>query len=403
MLISAHAGSLPLADESVQCVVTSPPYWGLRKYKGEQVIVWDGDASCQHDFTGEYLSDVREETESGKSRTTERFYGEPSRKFNGNHQKHFQTHTCRCGAWRGAYGLEPTIEAYVSHTVIILRELWRVLRKDGVLFWNIGDSYARDPVKGDRSNYLGLHKNIAESGCHKASQHRGIDGLKPKDLCLIPSRVALAAQADGWWMRSMIVWAKPNPMPESVTDRPTAAYEHILMLTKSERYYWDADAVKEPCSPATHARISQDLANQVGSYRAHGGDKTNGPMKSVIAGSTRKLAEAGSGIAANRSYESALSMKVENRNMRNVWTFPTQPYSGAHFATFPEEIPKRCILAASKIGDVVLDPFAGSGTTGRVAIALQRRPVLVDLAYSAEYRDLAVKRTREVQIEMLSE
>ena len=390
MLISAHAGSLPLADESVQCVVTSPPYWGLRKYKGEQEIVWDGDASCQHDFTGEYLSDVREETESGKSRTTERFYGEPSRKFNGNHQKHFQTHTCRCGAWRGAYGLEPTIEAYVSHTVIILRELWRVLRKDGVLFWNIGDSYC-----GGGNNQGNNSPIYAKQASNRGAtgQCKGIpagNGLKPKDLCLIPSRVALAAQADGWWVRSMIVWAKPNPMPESVTDRPTDAYEHILMLTKSERYYWDADAVREPQSQGTFDRYGKDPKippKRKWSEHSERGGESHTNMQEHI--------EARDG--------SMTAILPGGRNMRNVWTFPTQPYSGAHFATFPEEIPKRCILAASRIGDVVLDPFAGSGTTGRVAIALRRRPVLVDLAYSAEYRDLAEKRTREVQIEMLSE
>lgn len=151
LMACADARQIPLADNSVQCVVTSPPYWGLRKYAGNQDLVWPNGTSTrgivlcnlgQHEFSGEDLSDVREETESGKSRTTERFYGDESRKFNGNHQKHFQTHTCiHCGAWKGAFGLEPTVEMYVQHSVEILRELGRVLRNDGVCFWNIGDSY----------------------------------------------------------------------------------------------------------------------------------------------------------------------------------------------------------------------------------------------------------------------
>jgi hypothetical protein len=134
-------------------------------------------------------------------------------------------------------------------------------------------------------------------------------------------------------------------MPESVTDRCTKAHEYVFLLSKSARYFFDADAIKEPCSESTHARISQNLAAQVGSHRANGGGKTNGPMKAVIAGSTRKLAEAGSGIASNRSYESALALKVESRNKRSVWTVGTLPYSGAHFATFPPALILPCILA----------------------------------------------------------
>ena len=156
-----------------------------------------------------------------------------------------------CGAWRGAFGLEPTIEMYVAHTVEILRECRRVLRPDGVLFWNIGDSYA-SRLEGGQTNVRWQHK--VQEGMSNRDHEKSLDrstrlertgGLKPKDLCLIPARVALAAQADGWWVRSLIIWAKPNPMPESVTDRPTNAYEHILMLTKSARYFFDAHAVRE--------------------------------------------------------------------------------------------------------------------------------------------------------------
>jgi len=243
--------------------------------------------------------------------------------------------TCRlCGAWRGAFGLEPTVEMYVQHTVEILREVRRVLRTDGVCFWNVGDS------------------------------------MREKQLCLIPDRVRIAAQADGWWVRSKIIWVKPNPMPESVRDRPTDAYEDILMLTKSDRYCWDQHATMEPTN------------DQKGT-----------------------------------------------RNPRNVWTFPVGSYKGAHFATFPVDLPLRCITAAcpakgccrfcgtpwrrvmmrvTKADEVVtresvgwtpgckrrghrgitkpclvLDPFAGAGTTGLAASQLKQDCVLLDI--SAEY------------------
>ncbi|SRR6266566_1709118 len=353
---------MPIPDESVQCIVTSPPYWGLRKYSGEQELVWAGTDGCEHEFSGRDVSDIREETTIGKSRTSDRFYGNESRKFNGNHQKHFQTHTCiHCDAWRGAFGLEPTIEIYIAHTVEVLRECRRVLRSDGVLFWNIGDSYA-----ANRSYQVVDNKHVDVGNNHGSNVPVG---LKPKDLCLIPSRVALAAQADGWWVRSMIIWSKPNPMPESVTDRPTDAYEHILMLTKAERYYWDAYAVRENREGNTHSR----------------GSKRTPPIE-----------KAGIGHEDWCKYM-VRDDELTSRNLRNVWMFATQPYSEAHFATFPEELPRRCILAATKLGDTVLDPFAGSGTVGRVAVELNRKAILNDLSY----HDLSDKRTRNVQRNLL--
>jgi DNA modification methylase len=350
LLVCANALKIPLPDDSVQCCVTSPPYWGLRRYAGEQEFVW----SAQED-----------------------------------------------GAWRGAYGLEPSIEMYVAHTVDILHEIWRVLRSDGVCFWNIGDSYAGG------GNYRGL--NSSNTLTSKQASNRGANGLhqelgavgkdtgtaKPKDLCLIPSRVALAAQADGWWVRSMIVWAKPNPMPESVTDRPTDAYEHIIMLTKSARYYWDADAVSMTASASTLARLRQPtLQDQAGSNRIPG--KTNGPMKACFGGRQK---HSGYGNRKDSGREDDGNYIENGVNIRNVWVFSPQPYKEAHFATFPEELPRRCILAASKVGDLILDPFGGSGTTGRLAVQLRRRAILLDLAYTHDYGRLAKKRTRNVQLE----
>ncbi len=415
-ILYGDARHIPLADHSVQCVVTSPPYWGLRKYAGEQELVWGGREDCEHQWATE--------------RVTAKSNWESFVKDNGTTMKSaasirassiFDRGSCiNCGAWRGAYGLELTVEMYVQHTVEILREIRRVLRSDGVCFWNIGDSYARDAAKGQhkpgdagKQNYIierGGGRSASEG--HLRSESRGSgdgrvgradrapirvasDGLKPKDLCLIPQRVALAAQADGWWVRSDIIWAKPNAMPESVRDRPTDSYEHILMLTKSARYYWDADAVSQPATETSVKRLSQsNLRNQRGSQRVPG--KTNGPMKAVYGGRNK---HAGYGVRVASGREDDGAYLQNGVNVRNVWMFATQPYKGAHFATFPEELPRRCILAATKQGDLVLDPFAGSGTVGRVAIELNRRAVLIDIAYQDQqgYAPLAQQRTRGVQ------
>lgn len=316
--------SMELPDKSVQCVVTSPPYWGLRKYEGGQEEIWGGVPDCEHEWTGAgTVSDVREQVIHGRSRTTDRFYGEPSRRFDGNHQKHYQDNTClKCGAWKGSYGLEPTPEMYVEHTVEFLREIRRVLRDDGIVFWNIGDSYSGSG-KGIGSDHG--KADFDDSGIARTDWHTA--GLKPKDLCLIPFRVALAAQSDGWYVRSVIIWAKPNPMPESVKDRPTSSYEYILMLTKSQRYYWDIDAVREAQSPTTHSkgrnpRTTDEFADK--SIRSDG-----------------KVAHKDWHEYTPETWLAA------GRNLRDVWTIPTQPFPGAHFAVFPEKIPETCIKAAT--------------------------------------------------------
>lgn len=241
-----------------------------------------------------------------------------------------QGNTCQlCGAWKGQFGLEPTIELYVEHSIEILREIRRVLRPDGVVFYNLGDSYAGS---GGAHN-----ENHASPGISNSFNRNGVPhygnlgipgrylapvGLKPKDLCLIPFRIALAAQADGWWVRSVIIWSKPNPMPESVRDRPTNSYEYILMLTKSSRYYWDAEAVREANSPLT--------------------DWNDRPLTSGD--------KADENVRPNSGPNRGICFKSNfpvGRNLRDVWEFPTQPYPEAHFATFPEELPERCIKAAT--------------------------------------------------------
>lgn len=279
----------------------------------------------------------------------------------------------------GQLGLEATPQEYVANMVAVFRELWRVLKPDGTLWLNLGDSYATSNgwrPEDQKTSTLGPNRdglkptNAAFISKPKRSQ---VIGLKSKDLCGIPWHLAFALQSDGWYLRSDIIWHKPNPMPESVTDRVVKSHEYIFMLSKSSRYYFDADAIKEPAAYegllSVQARSSKDLFLQ---------------EQSAI----RRIIGQMPGMhddCQERSQRQSL------RSRRDVWTIPTQPYPEAHFATFPEEIPKLCILAGSKPGDTILDPFAGSGTVGKVAIELGRRAILVEL--SSAYGKLALERT----------
>lgn len=244
-------------------------------------------------------------------------------------------------------GLEQTPEAFIGHLVLVFRAVRDVLADDGTLWLNIGDSYA-----GQRGSQPG---RVSGSGATVKGQGIGAgvpNGIKPKDLIGIPWMLAFALRADGWYLRQDIIWNKPNPMPESVRDRCTKAHEYVFLLSKSERYMFDAQAIAEPVAASTVERLAQPtLAQQVGSNRVPG--KTNGNMKAV--GNT------------------------ETRNRRSVWTVATRPYKGAHFATFPPALIDPCILAGSRPGDIVLDPFFGSGTTGEVAITHGRRYLGIDM------------------------
>ena len=413
-----------LADNSVQCVVTSPPYWGLRKYSGEQELIW-GDNHCEHQWGRELLVEKQGNWDTWKATDGKGENRFARKKADGGSS---QGSLCSlCGAWKGAYGLEPTPEMYVQHTIEILREIRRVLRKDGVVFWNIGDSYASQggPVKSSIYDIMGGSKPTG----YEKSRTAVHSSIKPKDLCLIPFRIAIAAQEDGWWVRSVIIWSKPNPMPESVTDRPTESHEYILLLTKNSRYYWDADAVRE-------SNADPERTNFVSGSRIHGLNLDR---------NDNDLGERSRGFSAC------------GRNIRTVWEFPTQPYPEAHFAVFPEKLPELCIKAATpevgccskcgapwerisevqyhnqsktetekyatpsfgtkvtfgrgianlqtlgwqpsckcnadKVPSLVLDPFAGAGTTLWVAKKLNRQAVGYEI--SEEYCRLIVDRCRQ--------
>jgi DNA modification methylase len=256
----------------------------------------------------------------------------------------------------GQIGLEDTPEAYVARLVEVFREVRRVLRDDGTLWLNLGDSYGAtggDIFTGFNARYSGTGLDggkqaaIAESAKGAASNARDT-GLRPKNLLGIPWRVAFALQADGWYLRQDIIWHKPNPMPESVTDRCTKAHEYIFLLSKSPRYYFDQEAVKEAGVIPAGTKAAKGSAERA----AQAGVNSRPPEYKVYDGT---------------------------RNRRSVWTVSTKPYSGAHFATFPPDLIEPCVLAGCPVGGTVLDPFGGSGTTAGVAIKHGRSAVLCEL------------------------
>jgi DNA modification methylase len=285
-------------------------------------------------------------------------------------------------------GLEKTPEEYVANMVQVFREVKRVLRDEGTLWINLGDSYAAqrggtvppaETLAGGVNGRGGEDSKRGRSDGYNASRNAGAIGLKHKDLCGIPWRVAFALQADGWYLRQDIIWHKPNPMPESVTDRCTKAHEYIFLLSKSARYYFDADAIAEP---ATYSGIT-------------GMDATGFKYPSSFNGKHKNLADKGLSIHGmhKRRSEGYPEPDSATRNKRSVWTVTTKPFSGAHFATFPPDLIEPCILAGSKPGDTVLDPFGGSGTTGMVAESLGRNWVLIEL--NPEYEKLSRERTAQ--------
>jgi DNA modification methylase len=317
-----------MEPESVQCVVTSPPYLGLRDY-GIEPTVWGGEAH-EHEWGGS--AGVRSSSPQ-QSRNGQQGVVGPRDMHPSAQRTAFVSsmgNFCPCGAWLGVLGLEPTIELYVAHLVEIFRGVRRVLRKDGTVWLNMGDSYASGTKgSGGDGTSSGLNcKRDAGGGFHPEGHANGasryeprrmdLGSLKPKDRMMVPARVALELQADGWWLRDEIVWAKPNPMPSSVTDRTTPAHEMVYLLTRSARYFYDAEAIKE-------AAINE---GRVVSY--DGSQKNTGHENNTYPGSSGPR-----------------DILVSGRNKRSVWTIPTAPYPEAHFATFPPKLVEPMILAGT--------------------------------------------------------
>ena len=262
----------------------------------------------------------------------------------------------------GQLGLEATVDEYVEALVAVLEEVRRVLRPDGTLWLNLGDSYASAPGGGQGKNGSRASRTFTA----RIKQRKGGAGLKRKDLVGVPWLVALALRDAGWWLRCDIIWAKPSPMPESVPDRPTRAHEYLFLLSKSASYYYDQAAVAEPVA---------------------GGAKPRGT------GVNPKATQSTASVRQNESWSAAVRGTVERRNRRTVWTIAPAPFPEAHFATFPPALIAPCILAGSRPGDVVLDPFMGSGTTAQVAQHLGRRWIGIEL--NADY--IAMQRRRTAQ------
>lgn len=272
----------------------------------------------------------------------------------------------------GQIGLEPTPAEFVAKLVEVFREVRRVLRDDGTLWLNLGDSYAGSWGAQGHKTTTGVSGGQIANHPKRASNTGTIReaGLKPKDLIGIPWRVAFALQQDGWYLRQDIIWHKPNPMPESVTDRCTKSHEYVFLLAKSEQYFCDMTAVKEPA---------------VGGLP---GNKK--PLKGVDDDPEKHRTRAGLHAYAERQRDAP----NETRNRRSVWSIATRPYAAAHFATYPPQLVEPCILAGSKPGDLVLDPFGGSGTSAGVALRHGRNAMLCEL--NADYAALAPERVRSI-------
>ena len=332
--VFARLADLP--DDSFDCVVTSPPYWGLRDY---------GVA--------------------------------------------------------GQLGLEPTLGEHLTAMVAVFAEVRRVLKPTGTLWLNYGDCYATSPYGRSAAD------TKAAGGDDRTFRDKPFStiggALKAKDLCMVPNRLAIALQEAGWWVRSEIIWAKPNPMPESINDRPATSHEKIFLLTKRPRYFYNADAVRPAVASATVSRLAQNVESQEGSHRANGGAKTNGTMKAV--GGRRRKSENANGFRGGSYVGGQPGPRTatgnieggDTRNLRNyepapvqAWLIATQPFKDAHFATFPPELAERCLLAGCPKGGSVLDPFGGAGTTALVADRMGLDCTLIEL--NPAYAEIARKR-----------
>lgn len=336
--VFARLADLP--NESVDCAITSPPYWGLRDYGVE-----------------------------------------------------------------GQLGMEATLGEHIETMVRVFDEVRRVLKPEGTLWLNYGDCYATKPNGRSAADTKAAVNDDRTFRDKPFSTVQGV--LKSKDLCMVPNRIAIALQEAGWWVRSEIVWAKPNPMPDSSGRyRPSTAHEKIWLLTKSAKSYYDSEAVRMPAADASLQRWSQDVEGQQGSDRANAGGKTNGPMRAV-GGSTDKQrghSRRHQGFNDRWGQMTKAEQQANGRLLRNcepdlspivppeVWTIPTAGFTEAHFATFPPALVTPCILAGCPAGGVVLDPFGGAGTTGLVADRLGRDAILIEL--NPAYAEMAQERLR---------
>jgi DNA modification methylase len=377
-----------LPDGSVRCCVTSPPYWGLRDYGTGR---WEGgEEGCDH-----------KSNRQAQGATGQR----ADRTFTGGTP--FTSECGKCGARRidQQIGLEETPDAYVAKMVSVFREVRRVLADDGTCWVNLGDSYAAqrggtcmpaetlaggEHGKTDSADPL---RGRQRHGGHQAHRDAESIGLKHKDLVGIPWRVAFALQADGWYLRQDIIWHKPNPMPESVTDRCTKAHEYIFLLSKSARYFFDAKAIAETSETGDMRRpyTSEGAWEMDGRpmEQRHGGELRRPPASATFKRTTKDHLIPNQQAVQHRD-EREDTYPTGTRNRRSVWTIAPEPSSVNHFAAYPTKLVEPCILAGSAPGDTVLDPFCGTATTGAVAVKRERKFIGIDL--SKPYLDISRER-----------
>lgn len=440
--------------ESIDLVVTSPPYWGLRDYGAETIRIWGGDPECEHEWI-EDDTKFRYRGNEGLPKYIRTDTGKPT----GGGKKHPQIKNdlemtnprefCfECGAWRGSLGLEPHPQMFIDHLVEIFSEVKRVLKPTGTFWLNLGDTYftgagkSRNPG-GDSKR--GIDKVQPASSPNRTAVQDGA-WLQPKQKLMMPSRVAIALQHDGWILRNDIIWDKPNHMPSSVKDRLTNAYEHVFLFAKARRYYFDLDAIRQPHASSSIDRVRQILEGQ------HGGEKERAYVD-------ENIIPAGGNMKQISKILKRLKKNVEigkGKNPGDVWRVPTTPFKGAHFATFPSKLIEPIIKAGSPtwicskcgkprkriteptpeyaeklgksvhdhkddlkrgmrydkvlnaeyetvgwsdcgcgekwVGGVVMDPFGGTGTVGQVARRLGRRFIIIEI--NPEYARIAEQRVR---------
>jgi site-specific DNA-methyltransferase (cytosine-N4-specific) len=340
-----------LPDESVDCVITSPPYWGLRDY-GIEPLVWDGKVDCQHEWGKEI---------PGAGKNNDQTAGEKQKTVHGsiNRDNRPPSQFCQfCGAWRGSLGLEPTYQLYLDHLMQIFGEVKRVLKKTGTCWVNLGDTYNNSP--SNQSPNLGNAAALKKIGRQARTQKI----IPTKSLVGISERFAIRMTDElGWIRRNTIIWHKRNCMPSSASDRFTVDFEYVYFFTKSGKYWFEQQ--KEPYTAPMNR---------------WGGDKLKADGESTW--------DNGTGQDTYRDRD--MRPDKDGRNRRCVWDIPTKPFSGAHFAVFPTALVEPCILAGCPVAGVVLDPFAGSGTVRLVALNNGRLSLGFEI--KKEYIDIADKR-----------
>jgi len=394
-----------LPDNSIDCIVTSPPYYGLRSYKDADTI-WSENPECEH----EWLINISERVDYTGFERNRSGLNKMAEKIDG-HKRYATTDIppidknsvfcSKCGAWKGQLGLEPSYQMYLNHLLLITKELKRVLKPSGTLFWNMGDSYASEGGPSRHRGYSDPKWAKARNGSFDEPTAYP-QGIKPKSLMLLPERFAIGMIDQGWILRNKIIWHKPNGIPSSVKDRFANKWEYVFFFVKSKRYFFNLDAIRKPLKEPSIKRISQNVEAQFNIGKVHDFPNNNMNMKNILIHMKQKyegnrpISNIKHDLAVNRkrSYNDPLHTKAYNLmgvNPGDVLNISTKPHTFAHFAVFPEALVEPLIKAGCPQEGIVLDPFAGSGTTLQVALELGLDAIGIEI--SKDYIPLIETRT----------